>query len=202
MVAGATCAAAAYAEEYAELVAKTRAAEDAAMPGATDLTEVVATNLYKLMAYKDEYEVARLILDETFDAKVRTEFGPDVTYKVRLHPPILRTMGLKKKIALGRHWRPLFRLLHAMRRLRSTRLDVFGYHPARRLERQLITEYRHEIEQLLPHLTPHTAATATKLAALPDMIKGYEQIKIANVHDYRTELARLRNELTTHPSTT
>jgi indolepyruvate ferredoxin oxidoreductase len=193
----------AYAKEYAEFVEKTRAAEDAATPGATDLTEAVATNLYKLMAYKDEYEVARLILDETFDAKIRNEFGQDATYKVRLHPPILRTMGLKKKIALGHHWRPLFRLLHTMRRLRGTRLDVFGYHPVRRLERQLITEYRHEIEQLLPHLTPHTAATAAKLAALPDMIRGYEQIKIANVRDYRTELARLRDELTTyHPATT
>jgi indolepyruvate ferredoxin oxidoreductase len=193
----------AYAREYAEFVARTRAAEDAATPGATDLTEAVATNLYKLMAYKDEYEVARLILDETFDAKVRTEFGPDATYKVRLHPPMLRALGLRRKIALGRHWRPVFRLLHAMRRLRGTRLDVFGYHPVRRLERQLVTEYRHEIEQLLPHLTPHTAATAAKLAALPDMVRGYEQIKVANVHAYRTELARLREELTTyHPATT
>ena len=193
---------AAYAREYTEFVAKTRAAEDAATPGTTGLTEAVATNLYKLMAYKDEYEVARLILDETFDAKVRSEFGQDATYKVRLHPPMLRTMGLKRKIALGRRWRPVFRLLHAMRRLRGTRLDVFGYHPVRRLERQLITEYRHEIEQLLPHLTPDTAATAAKLAALPDMIRGYEQIKIANVRDYRAELARLRDELTTHPAAT
>lgn len=190
---------AAYARQYVEFVEfveQTRAAEDAAVPGATELTEAVATHLYKLMAYKDEYEVARLILDETFDATVRHEFGPDATYKVRLHPPILRAMGLKKKLSLGRRSRPLFRLLRAMRRLRGTRLDLFGYHPVRRLERQLIGEYRREIDELLPRLTPATAATAAKLATLPDLIRGYEQIKIANVRDYRAELARLRDELT------
>lgn len=187
---------AAYARQYVEFVERTRAAEDAAVPGATELTEAVAIHLYKLMAYKDEYEVARLILDETFDASVHHEFGPDATYKVRLHPPMLRATGLKRKLSLGRRWRPVFRLLRALRHLRGTRLDVFGYHPVRRLERQLITEYRHEIEELLPRLTPPNAATATKLATLPDMIRGYEQIKIANVRNYRAELARLRDELT------
>jgi indolepyruvate ferredoxin oxidoreductase len=185
----------AYAKEYAEFVEQVRTAENAAMPGATALTEAVAVNLHKLMAYKDEYEVARLILDQTFDRAVRHDFGQDATYRVRLHPPVLRALGLRRKIALGRGWRPVFRLLYAMRRLRGTWLDPFGFALVRRTERQLVVEYRHEIEELLPHLTPLTAPAATRLAGLPDMIRGYEQIKLGNVRRYRAELANLREEL-------
>ncbi|HEV2782729.1 MAG TPA: indolepyruvate ferredoxin oxidoreductase family protein [Actinophytocola sp.] len=188
-----------YAREYAEFVAKVRTAEDMAMPGATALTEAVAGNLHKLMAYKDEYEVARLLLDESFDRAVRREYGTDATYRVRLHPPVLRALGLKRKLSLGRGWRPVFRLLYAMRRLRGTRLDPFGHTPVRRTERQLVAEYRREIEDLLPHRTPRAAPTATRLASLPDMIRGYEQIKLDNVRRYRAELARLREELAEPP---
>ncbi|WP_245665507.1 indolepyruvate ferredoxin oxidoreductase family protein [Actinoplanes subtropicus] len=184
----------AYGREYVTFVEKVRTAEEATVPGSTELAEAVASYLYKLMAYKDEYEVARLILDETFDASVRHEFGPDASYQVKLHPPLLRAMGLKRKISFGAKARPMFRLLYAARRLRGSRLDVFGYHPVRRMERQLIVQYRREIEELLPRLSPLTLASAAKIASLPDMIRGYEQIKVQNVHRYREELTRLRHE--------
>ncbi len=161
-----------------------------------ELTEAVTANLYKLMAYKDEYEVARLILDEEFSATIRREFGRNATHKVRLHPPFLRAAGLDHKIAFGRAWRPVFRLLRAMRRIRGTRLDLFGHHPVRRTERALITEYRTEIEALLSILDENTAPVAVRIAALPDMIRGYDQVKMANVRRYHTELAQLRTELT------
>ncbi|MGK3205733.1 DUF6537 domain-containing protein [Amycolatopsis sp. MEPSY49] len=172
-------------------VEKVRATEETAIPGSAELAEAVATHLFKLMAYKDEYEVARLILD----ASIRQEFGPDAAYGVKLHPPLPRAMGLKRKISFTAKSRPVFRLLYALRRLRGTRLDVFGYHSVRRMERDLIRQYRDAIDELLPLLSPRTVATATKIAALPDIIRGYEQIKVGNVHRYREELGRLRNEL-------
>jgi indolepyruvate ferredoxin oxidoreductase len=171
-----------------------RAAEEAAAPGSAALAEAVAIHLYKLMAYEDEYEVARLVLDETFNTSIRTEFGPDAAYQVKLHPPLLRAMGLKRKISFGAKARPMFRLLYALRRLRGSRLDVFGYHAIRRMERELIVQYRSEIEDLLPRLSPLTIETAAKVASLPDLIRGYEQIKVRNVDRYRKELARLREE--------
>lgn len=184
----------AYARDYVTFVEKVRATEETAIPGSAELAEAVATHLFKLMAYKDEYEVARLILDEAFDASIRHEFGPDATYRVKLHPPLLRAMGLKRKISFTAKSRPVFRLLYALRRLRGTRLDVFGYHSVRRMERDLIRQYRETVEELLPRLSPLTAATATKIAALPDIVRGYEQIKVGNVHRYREELGRLREE--------
>ncbi len=184
----------AYARDYVTFVEKVRATEETAIHGSAELAEAVATHLFKLMAYKDEYEVARLILDEAFDASIRQEFGPDAAYRVKLHPPLLRSMGLKRKISFTAKSRPVFRLLYALRRLRGTPLDVFGYHSVRRMERDLITQYRDAIDELLPRLSPHTVATATKIAALPDIIRGYEQIKVGNVHRYRTELERLRDE--------
>lgn len=103
-------------------------------------------------------------------------------------------MGLKHKISFGPKSRPMFRLLYALRRLRGTRLDVFGHHPVRRMERELIVEYRSQIEELLPRLSPLIIATATKIASLPDIVRGYEQIKVGNVRRYRKDLVRLRNE--------
>jgi indolepyruvate ferredoxin oxidoreductase len=129
------------------------------------LTEAVAVGLHKLMAYKDEYEVARLALDPAFDASVRAEFGRDARYAWKLHPPVLRAMGLRRKITLGPWFRPGYRTLRAMRRLRGTALDPFGGADVRRTERALVTEYR----ALIPALVAAADVDlAVEIASLPD----------------------------------
>ena len=185
----------AYASEYIDFVERVRTAEEAAAPGSDDLTRAVATYLYKLMAYKDEYEVARLVLDDEWRASVTGEFGPDASVAVQLHPPMLRSLGLKRKLSFGPRARPMFALLRAARRLRGTRLDIFGYHPVRRTERALVREYRTMIADILPRLTPLVLASATKLASLPDAVRGYEQIKLDNVVDYRRQVEALKAEI-------
>ena len=184
-----------YARRYAEFVEQVRVRESATVPGSTTVSEAVARHLYKLMAYKDEYEVARLVLQAGLDETVSQEFGADARYQVQLHPPILRAMGMKKKIGFGAASRPVFTALRAARRLRGTKLDVFGWHPVRRMERDLIAEYRTAIEHALPHLRPDTLATLLKLAELPDQVRGYEQIKVANVAAYRTDLTQAQADL-------
>lgn len=122
------------------------------------------------MAYKDEYEVARLALDPAFDARLAQEFGAGAKRSIRLHPPLLRAMGLKNKLSLGAWVDPGFRALRSMRRIRGTRLDIFGYHHIRRMERELVAEYREVMETLLPELNPDNHAIAVEIAELPDMI--------------------------------
>jgi len=140
------------------------------------------------MAYKDEYEVARLSLDPQLGAMVEAEFGPGTTVSYRLHPPVLRALGLRRKIRLGPWFRPVFRLLGAMKVLRGTPFDPFGRTRVRRLERELVTEYRAAVEDLLANLTEDNLADCARIAALPDLVRGYEQIKIASAARYRTEL--------------
>ena len=97
------------------------------MPGETAVTEAVARSLHKLMAYKDEYEVARLALDPAFEAQLTGTFGPGSKVSYRLHPPVLRSLGLQHKVALGPWFKPAFQVLRSSRRLRGTPADVFGY---------------------------------------------------------------------------
>ncbi|MEU9246168.1 indolepyruvate ferredoxin oxidoreductase family protein [Streptomyces sp. NPDC048385] len=189
-----------YAREYAELVRRVRRAEAEHVPGSGELAEAVARHLYKLMAYKDEYEVARLSLDPSTLAAVRDRFGPDARVSHRLHPPTLRTLGIRKKISLGPWFTPVFRLLAGARRLRGTPLDLFGYAHVRRVERELIAEYRHVVEEILQFLDPANHGLAATIAGLPDEVRGYEQIKLDNVTRYRRRLNDLRHELTrSHP---
>lgn len=193
---------AAYAGHYTNFVEQVRAKEATATGGATTLTETVAKNLYKLMAYKDEYEVARLALDPAFDAAVKDTFGTNAKRVVRLHPPMLRAMGMKNKLSLGSWVNPGFKTLHRMRRIRGTKLDIFGYHHIRKMERDLIDEYRTVIETLLQDLTPSTLAAAVDIAALPDMIRGYEQIKVTNVEAYHRRLSELLAAYPNHNAVT
>ncbi|WP_157248978.1 indolepyruvate ferredoxin oxidoreductase family protein [Nonomuraea typhae] len=134
-----------------------------------------AKGLYKLMAYKDEYEVARLHLEQEFD--------PADKVAVLLHPPVLRALGMKRKIKLRRTAKPVFRTLRAARFLRGTALDPFGYAHVRRVERELIHEYRTLVRQALAAGTSSEAVA--DIAALPDMIRGYEDIKLARVAEFR-----------------
>jgi len=181
---------AAYACKYADFVERVRAAESAVSPESAVLTEAVAKNLYKLMAYKDEYEVARLTLDPAFAATVADTYGKKAKLSVRLHPPLLRAMGMKRKMSLGSWARPAFRVLYRMRSLRGTSIDFFGYGKVRRTERALIVEYRDAIDAILAHLAPQSIASAEAIASLPDMVRGYEQVKIQNVERYREALSR------------
>jgi indolepyruvate ferredoxin oxidoreductase len=189
------------ADEYARLIERVQAREAAVTDDET-LTRTVAENLYKLTAYKDEYEVARLSLDPALDEAVRAQFGDGARYQYRLHPPVLRALGLKHKISLGPWSRPAFAALVAMRRLRGTALDPFGRTEVRRTERALIAEYREVVDALLTGLTVGNHDLAIRIAALPDQIRGYEDIKLATVRTYHENLAELRTEFAASTSPT
>ena len=182
---------AAYAGEYVDFVARVAQVEAERAPGQRGLAEAAARYLHKLMAYKDEYEVARLHLDAAVQAQLQSKFGPKIRTYWHLHPPLLRALGLKKKIRLGSWFTPAFRLLAAMKGLRGTRLDVFGYAAIRQVERALIEEYRQHLETALVRLSPVTHDLAVKLAELPDEIRGYEHVKMENVARFRDRAQQL-----------
>ncbi|HWU05531.1 MAG TPA: DUF6537 domain-containing protein, partial [Streptomyces sp.] len=184
-----------YARAYADVVEKVRQAEEKAVPGSTQLTEAVARNLYKLMAYKDEYEVARLALDPAMDEQLAAQFGPGSRASYRLHPPVLRALGMKDKLELGPWFKPAFQALYRMRRVRGTRLDLFGYAEVRRIERALVTEYRRTIEEILDRLDGTSLPQAVEIAELPDLVRGYEHVKLAGVEKYHLRLAELQSRL-------
>jgi indolepyruvate ferredoxin oxidoreductase len=188
---------AAYAAAYARLVEQVRRVEEERTPGTDALAVTVARNLYKLMAYKDEYEVARLSLDRALRAQIHAQFGPDATYAWRLHPPLLRKLGLRRKIALGRWATPLFVTLRGGRRLRGTPFDPFGRFEVRRVERRLASEYTAAVKELLAGLHSGNHALAVEIAALPDLVRGYEHVKLANVARYDERLGALRAEFAT-----
>ena len=161
------------------------------------LKETVARYLYKLMAYKDEYEVARLLTKPSFERGVRDMWTSAESVSYNLHPPMLRRFGVNKKLKLGSWFRmPLLALKH-MKMLRGTPFDLFGYAAHRRMERSLIQWYRDLIEQVLANLTPDNLPQALEIAALPDQIRGYEKIKeqsIAKVKQQAVEkLAALKS---------
>ena len=153
--------------------------------GPPPVADAFARGLYKLMAYKDEYEVARLHLLQAERARLATELGPALRVKVMLHPPVLRALGLHHKVSLGPATWPAFRALRAGRRLRGTALDPFGRTGMRRTERQLVDDYRRLVAAALPHLGPDTAEQVAEVAALPDMVRGFEDVKAVTVAQFR-----------------
>ncbi|MGH9045783.1 MAG: indolepyruvate ferredoxin oxidoreductase family protein, partial [Acidimicrobiales bacterium] len=159
-----------------------------------------AGGLFKLMAYKDEYEVARLHLDPAERAKLADEFGEGAKVRVLLHPPVLRALGLRRKIKLGRTAKPALAALRAMRGLRGTAFDPFGHTRVRRLERTLPEEYKKVVIDALGRLDPETLGTVVQVAELPDLIRGYESIKEASVARYRARATELLDELARSPS--
>lgn len=157
----------------------------------TEFSETVARGLYKLTAYKDEYEVARLLTDTQFLSSVHEQFptGEKLTYK--LHPPVLRAMGLQKKIGLGPHSHVVLRVLAKGKRLRGTKFDPFGYAHVRRVERGLLAEYTALVTRLAAELEPSNYDRAVEVAGLTDMVRGYEDIKLASVRAYHDRLRDL-----------
>ena len=178
-----------YAERYRTLVGIAQRAETAVADAPGPFTEAVARYFYKLMAYKDEYEVARLYTDGRFAAKIAEAFEGDFRLEFNLAPPLFATRdpatGELRKRPYGRWMMGAFRVLAAMRRLRGTALDPFGYQAERRIERALIDDYQRQIERLAASLTTDSIAAAISLAELPDRIRGYGHVKdrsIAAVH--------------------
>jgi len=180
-----------YARAYAQFVRRVREAEAAAAPGESRLAEAVARYLFKLMAYKDEYEVARLSLKPDISRALAEEFPGGVKLSYNLHPPMLRAFGLKEKLKLGPWFGSVFQVLARMKVLRGTPLDPFGFAAVRRVERQLVGEYRALVEKALVGLSPESYERAVKLAGLPDVIRGYEEIKLRNVQRFRDEVRAL-----------
>lgn len=159
------------------------------------LSTEVARYLYKLMAYKDEYEVARLYTDPGFKQSVEKTFGKGARITYRLHPPILRAMGKKSKSSFGPWFRTAFRVLAAMKFLRGTPLDIFGYTKVRRLERRLPREYMQTILEVIELLDGENYSTAVEIAQLPDVIRGYEEIKLRNHKVYEKRLQELMESI-------
>jgi len=163
-----------YAEQYRTFVEQVAA-------GAPALAESVARYLFKLMAYKDEYEVARLLTQPDFEQQVRGMWQSAESVSYNLHPPLLRALGLKKKLKLGPWFRGPLWLLARLKSLRGTPLDLFGYADIRREERALIGWYRSLIEEVLERVTPENLPLALEIACLPDQIRGYEHIKMESI---------------------
>jgi indolepyruvate ferredoxin oxidoreductase len=141
------------------------------------------------MAYKDEYEVARLMVDADGRSAADALAAPGARVAWKLHPPALRAMGLQRKIGFGEWTEPAIRILAKGKRLRGTALDPFGRAEVRRIERELAPEYRRAIDVVLAALSSENLAAAVELAALPDSVRGYEDIKLSRVRTYRIGLA-------------
>ena len=165
---------AAYAARYGAFVGEVEARQPA-------LTDAVARNLYKLMAYKDEYEVARLLADPEREAQIRGMWEQVESIGYNLYPPLLRAMGLKKKLKLGAWFRSPLRALASMKSLRGTPLDIFGYAAVRREERALIAWYEQLVRDCLDRAMPDNLSLAQEIVALPQQIRGYESIKLDNI---------------------
>ena len=165
---------AAYAARYTAFVREVETRQPA-------LAEAVARNLYKLMAYKDEYEVARLLTNPQREAQIRGMWEQVESIGYNIHPPLLRAMGLKKKMKLGGWFRTPLRVLASLRGLRGTLFDPFGYAAVRREERALIGWYEQLVRDCLDRVTPDNLPLAQEIVALPAQIRGYEQIKLASV---------------------
>ena len=170
---------AAYAAQYKAFVDKVRAAE-APLTATNKLSEAVARYLFKLMAYKDEYEVARLHTDPAFTTKIQSMFEGDYKLVHHLAPPLTAKRNDKGELLkrpFGPWMRSAFGLLARMKGLRGTALDVFGRTEERRTERALIQQYKTCIDELLRGLDAERLALATEIARIPEDIRGYGHVK-------------------------
>ncbi|MCX7172412.1 MAG: indolepyruvate ferredoxin oxidoreductase family protein [Proteobacteria bacterium] len=177
----------AYSSRYQSFVQKVRDAEQGAGFGDA-LAKAVARNLFKLMAYKDEYEVARLYTAPEFRAALQEAFEGETRLSFHLAPPLFArrdAQGHLVKRRFGSWTMTLFQLLAKLKFLRGGPLDIFGHTGERRMERALIDEYTRAIESVLPHLDNHSHPIALLLAALPEKIRGYGHVKLASVEQAR-----------------
>ncbi len=181
-----------YAAQYTAVVDRVKAAE--APLGGTRLTDAVARNLFKLMAYKDEYEVARLHTDPAFLAKLADQFEDGFKLKYHLAPPLLAAKDAKGQLikkTYGGWMKGAFGVLAKFKGLRGTAFDVFGYTEERKTERALIVEYRALVDELLRSLSADAMADAVALASLPEDIRGYGHVKERHLEKVRAKWATL-----------
>jgi indolepyruvate ferredoxin oxidoreductase len=185
---------AAYAQKYARLVERVRREEQARGKGKSGLAEAVARYYFKLMAYKDEYEVARLYADPAFTEKLKAQFEGDYRLHFHLAPPLLARRNEKGEL-IKREYGPwmftAFRILAKLRFLRGTALDLFGGTEERRTERQLIADYEKTVDALLAKLTPDNHALAVQIASIPEEIRGYGHVKARHLDAARARQAKL-----------
>ncbi len=179
-----------YAARYVEVVVRAHRAEQQA-GGDGEFSVTVARQLHHVMAYKDEYEVARLLLAGR--KRVAAQFGDDSKMAWNLHPPMLRSMGLGRKLRFGRWSVPVMSTLRSMKGLRGTALDPFGHSKVRRTERAMVDEYIELVDEASAFLATDRAK-ALELVSLVDQVRGYEGVKLANVDRYRTAVAAARQK--------
>jgi indolepyruvate ferredoxin oxidoreductase len=191
---------AAYAARYRGLVDKAAAAERTKAPGKSGLAEAVARYLFKLMAYKDEYEVARLYTGGAFARQVANEFdGSEPWFEFHLAPPLLarrdKTTGFPRKMTFGPQMMVLFKWLARCKGLRGTAFDPFGYSTERRTERALIAGYEATLAEVLDRLTAANHHIAVGLAAMPEKIRGFGHVKMRHLTAAKADEAALLEQL-------
>jgi len=189
-----------YARRYEELVARVRLVEHDRTDGRSELAEAVARSYFKLLAYKDEYEVARLYSDGQLQRELEAQFDGKLRISLELAPPLFakrdsRT-GRLEKWSFGPWIFPALGLLARFKVLRGTALDIFGYTAHRRLERRLILEFEETVDELIDRLSPDNHSLAIEIASLPSQILGFDQVKetaVAEVEEHKSKLLeRLR----------
>jgi indolepyruvate ferredoxin oxidoreductase len=178
-----------YARRFLDLVGVARQAESRVDPSSTAFTAAVARFGFQLMAYKDEYEVARLLLAPEARAAYEAVGGPGTKVTWRLHPPMLRAAGMKQKMKLGPRTKPVLATLARSKRLRGTLADPFRWAEVRKLERAMVPEYERAVARLAGSLRATNLAAAVEIVSLPDQVRGYEHLKLARATAYRAELA-------------
>ncbi|MCC5086380.1 indolepyruvate ferredoxin oxidoreductase family protein [Xanthomonas campestris] len=196
---------AAYAQQYRALVERVRTHEAQSAPGSTALSAAVARYAFKLMAYKDEYEVARLYTRGDFQRRVQQQFEGDYQLRFHLAPPLFAKKdanGQPIKREYGPWMFSAFKLLARLKFLRGGKLDVFGYTAERRGERQLIADYLATVDTLLQRLDNDNVGLAAQIASIPEHIRGYGHVKDAHLHEAKAReaalLAQWRNPKALH----
>jgi indolepyruvate ferredoxin oxidoreductase len=183
---------AAYGARYSQWVEKVRAVEAAKAPRQCGLADVVARNLFKLMAYKDEYEVGRLYSNGEFQRQLASEFDGDrLRLEFHLAPPLLArrdpNTGAPRKISFGPWMLPIFKFLARLKFLRGTAFDPFAYSAERHLERKLIADYEAVLAELLEKLTPENHHLAVGIAAIPEKIRGFGHVKLRHLQTAKAD---------------
>ncbi|MEO6657270.1 MAG: DUF6537 domain-containing protein, partial [Arenimonas sp.] len=198
---------AAYADRYAALVSKVQKLEAEKLPGKKALSVAVARYYFKLMAYKDEYEVARLYADSDFVKRVAEQFEGDYKMTFNLAPPMMSDIdpvsGEARKQEFGSWMMSAFGVLAKFKGLRGTAFDIFGYTVERKMERQLIGDYEKTLEELMSKVSAENYDLAVDIASIPEHIRGYGHVKHAHFVDAKKRewelLERFRNPVVGAP---
>jgi indolepyruvate ferredoxin oxidoreductase len=187
----------ALAKRFSDMVERFSKLEAEKVPGSSGLAEAVAWGYYKLLAYKDEYEVARLYTDGRWEQQIKDAFDGNHKFEFHLAPPALawfkrdKVTGHPRKISLGPWMLPVFRFLAKGKKLRGTGWDLFGMTAERKLERQMIVDYEVMLGEIERRLSKETHAAAMALARLPEEIRGFGHVKLANYEKTKRKEAAL-----------